>query len=81
MKLFRLILAGTFAATSVAAQAADDRFTADDLTRLATVAEPALSPDGRLIAYSVEIADIEADKQQSDLWRIAWYDRFLKAGQ
>ena len=58
----RIVLIGILAASS-AAQAADDRFGVDDLTRLAAVAEPTLSPDGRLVAYSVETANAEADKQ------------------
>ena len=52
--------------------AADDRIGPDDLARLAEVAEPALSPDGRLLAYSVTTTNAEADKKQSDLWRVAW---------
>ena len=54
------------------ALAADDRFGPDDLARLAEVAGPVLSPDGQLIAYSVETANTEADKKQTDLWRVAW---------
>ena len=72
MSAFRIILLGTLAASSATAQTTSDRFGVEDLTRLATVAEPALSPDGRLVAYSVETANLEADKQQSDLWRVAW---------
>ena len=71
VKLLALTLAGISVAAS-AAQAADDRFGPGDLARLATVAEPAASPDGRLIAYSVTTTNVTEDKQQSDLWRVGW---------
>ena len=71
VKLLALTLAGISVAAS-AAQAADDRFGPGDLARLATVAEPAASPDGRLIAYSVTTTNVAEDKQQSDLWRVGW---------
>jgi dipeptidyl aminopeptidase/acylaminoacyl peptidase len=69
---FRAILGCALLAASTMANAADDRFGPDDLARLATVAGPALSPDGRELAYSLETTNSEADKQQSDLWRAAW---------
>lgn len=69
---FRTILTSLLLVTAGVAHAADDRFGPDDLARLATVAEPALSPDGRQLAYSVTTTNAEADKQQSDLWRAAW---------
>jgi dipeptidyl aminopeptidase/acylaminoacyl peptidase len=71
VKLLALILAGISVAASTA-QAADDRFGPGDLARLATVAEPAASPDGRLIAYSLTTTNAAADKQQLDLWRVGW---------
>ena len=57
-------------ASPALAATADDRFGPDDLARLAEVSEPALSPDGDTIAYSVTTANLEADKKQSDLWRV-----------
>jgi len=63
---------GALLAAPGTAQSANDRFGPDDLARLATVSEPALSPDGRLLAYTVETINSAADKQQSDLWRVAW---------
>jgi acylaminoacyl-peptidase len=64
----RSILVAALLASPAYAQPADDRFGPDDLARLATVAEPVLSPDGRQLVYSVKTTDTEADKQQSDLW-------------
>jgi dipeptidyl aminopeptidase/acylaminoacyl peptidase len=55
-----------------AAAAAPDRFGPDDLQRLAHVAEPALSPDGTQVAYSVTVTNVDEDKLQSDLWRVAF---------
>lgn len=44
----------------------------DDIYRLAAVAEPAFSPDGGRIAYSVTIDDGKRDKQVSDIWVAPW---------
>ena len=73
MKL-RIILAFVCALwmATVSPSWADERFGADDLSRLADVAEPVFSPDGAWLAYSVTTANVEADKQQSDLWRVSW---------
>lgn len=68
----RFAVAIAWALLANPAFAADDRFGPDDLSRLAEVAAPAFSPDGRQIAYSVTVTNAEADKKQSDLWRVAW---------
>ncbi len=51
---------------------AGDRFGVEDISRLADVAEPAASPDSRWLVYSVTTTHVEADLQQSDLWRVAF---------
>lgn len=71
MKL-RAILVGALLATPAFGQSADDRFGPDDLARLASVAGPVSSPKDGSIVYSVETTNGEADKQQSDLWRVGW---------
>ncbi|MFL6724238.1 MAG: S9 family peptidase [Sphingomicrobium sp.] len=68
----RVILAGLLATSPAAAASPGNLFGPDDLARLAAVAEPALSPDGRWLAYSVKTTNAAADKQQSDLWRVNW---------
>lgn len=68
----RILLTCTCLATSAVAQPTSKRFAPDDLARLATVAEPAISPDGQTIAYSVTTTNLPADKQQADLWSAAW---------
>lgn len=54
----------------VAAQNGDARFSVEDVNRVATVSEPTLSPDGKVMVYTVSGADLERDEQQSDLWRV-----------
>lgn len=71
MKL-HTIVAGAMLASPVMGQATDERFGPDDIAKLATVAEPVLSPDGASLLYSVKVTNAEADEQQSDLWRTAW---------
>lgn len=41
-----------------------------DVNRIATVAEPVFTPDGRSIFYSVATANLSADESTSDLWRV-----------
>jgi dipeptidyl aminopeptidase/acylaminoacyl peptidase len=65
-------LLGLAPLAAIAAPIAPDRFGPDDLARLAHVAEPVLSPDGARVVYSVTITNAEEDKQQSDLWRVAF---------
>jgi dipeptidyl aminopeptidase/acylaminoacyl peptidase len=45
-------------------------FAIDDITRIADLTEPALSPDGDVLAYVVTTADTDEDTAQSDLWRV-----------
>ena len=53
------------------AGAAEKRaFTIPDLYRLQAVEEPAVSPDGKTIAYKVTTSDLGAVKRQANLWRI-----------
>jgi dipeptidyl aminopeptidase/acylaminoacyl peptidase len=70
--MIRAILAGVLLASPVTGQPAKDLFGPDDLARLADVAGPAFSPDGKSLAYSVKVTNMAADKQQSDLWRVGW---------
>jgi dipeptidyl aminopeptidase/acylaminoacyl peptidase len=45
-------------------------FSADDLVRLARISEPALSPDGRFVAYTLRETDLDANKGRTDLWQL-----------
>ena len=70
--LIRAILTGFILATPSIAQTGDSAFGPQDLARLAEVGEPAFSPDGDTIAYSVTTTNAAADKKQSDVWRVSW---------
>ncbi len=63
------------ATTPLAADLPADRFGPADLARLAAVSEPAFSPDGATIVYTVTVSNVAEDKQQSDLWRVGYDGR------
>ncbi len=65
-------LAVLLCALALPVQAADDLFGIDDLLRLADVGEPAFSPDGEFLVYSVTTNDLERDTPTTDLWRVRW---------
>ncbi|HVZ47421.1 MAG TPA: S9 family peptidase, partial [Gemmatimonadaceae bacterium] len=44
----------------------------DDLSRLRTVGDPQLSPDGAWVAYTVSVVDTARDKANSDIWMTSW---------
>jgi dipeptidyl aminopeptidase/acylaminoacyl peptidase len=68
-RLIALGLLGCAAsATAQTAGPAPKPFTADDLVRLARVADPQVSPDGRRVAYSLRETDMEANRGRNDLW-------------
>jgi dipeptidyl aminopeptidase/acylaminoacyl peptidase len=53
---------------SFVAGAAPRPFSVDDLVRLRRVSEPALSPDGRTVVFTVRETDMEANRGRTDLW-------------
>jgi dipeptidyl aminopeptidase/acylaminoacyl peptidase len=49
--------------------AADTRpFSVEDLVEMRRISDPALSPDGRYLAYAVSELDREANRRRSDVW-------------
>jgi dipeptidyl aminopeptidase/acylaminoacyl peptidase len=80
MTVYRLsglaLLAGTVwaagAATNVhaAAAAADavKAFSVRDLVRLERISEPAVSPNGKSVAYTLRTTDMEANKARTGIW-------------
>ncbi|MCU1294571.1 MAG: peptidase prolyl oligopeptidase active site domain protein [Bryobacterales bacterium] len=44
----------------------------DDLYRLKQVGDPQVSPDGKLVAYTVTVMDKESDKQITNIWMADW---------
>jgi dipeptidyl aminopeptidase/acylaminoacyl peptidase len=56
------------AALAPPARAAGRPLALEDLFKIARISDPALSPDGRLVAYTVTTADLEANETASDIW-------------
>jgi len=67
-----LALAALAALSGVDALAAGKRaMSLTDVHRLRDVAEPALSPDGKWLLYSVSSHDLAWDRSVSEVWRVA----------
>jgi dipeptidyl aminopeptidase/acylaminoacyl peptidase len=64
-----LLLAWAVLVSTVAAQAAH-RFTTREFLSLERVSEPAISPDGSRIVYTVTVADLGANRRNQDLWLV-----------
>ncbi len=45
-------------------------FSIDDLVRLKRVSDPALSPDGRTVVFTVRETDMSANRGRTDLWSL-----------
>jgi len=54
-----------------AQEAAKHAITFEDLIKLQRVAEPAISPDGKWVAYTVTVPDMEANRNASNIWLVA----------
>jgi len=54
-----------------AQEAAKHAITFEDLIKLQRVAEPAISPDGKWVAYTVTVPDMEANRNASNIWLAA----------
>ena len=73
MHLVRLCcaLSGLFFAVSSSAQSTQrEPFSVEHLVRLQRVGEPALSPDGRMVVFTVRETDMAANRGRQDLWMI-----------
>ena len=66
----RLLAAAAMAALPVLAGAAPHGLTAQDLVSLARISEPAISPDGRRLVYTLRETDLAADRGRNDLWML-----------
>ncbi len=51
-----------------AARAARRGLTVDDMLAMQRVEDPAVSPDGKLVAFSVRDTDVEANRGRYDIW-------------
>jgi dipeptidyl aminopeptidase/acylaminoacyl peptidase len=50
------------------ATAPEQPFSAQDLVRLQRISQPAISPDGKHVAYTVRRADMDANRGRTDIW-------------
>jgi dipeptidyl aminopeptidase/acylaminoacyl peptidase len=61
------------AAHSIAGEPASRHpVTPDDILRVQTLSEPAVSPDGQWVAYVLTVNDRDADEQRSAIWMVSW---------
>ena len=67
----QLILGLLFLPAGVLAQAPKRAFTPADWYRLTTLSAPALSPDGRLVAFTVTTVKEGENKRHSEVWAVA----------
>jgi dipeptidyl aminopeptidase/acylaminoacyl peptidase len=71
-----LLLAGAGLSSNVPALARPasaepaQAFSVQDLVRLARVSEPAVSPDGKRLAYTLRVTDMDANKGRMAIWII-----------
>ena len=56
---------------SSAADGGKHAITFDDLIKLQRVAEPAISPDGKWVAYTVATPDMDANRNATNIWMVA----------
>jgi dipeptidyl aminopeptidase/acylaminoacyl peptidase len=55
---------------AAAQQATGRAFTPEDWHRLTTVSSPAMSPDGRFVAFTVTTVDEEKNRRHSEVWMV-----------
>ena len=53
-------------------------FAVDDLLAFDRISEPSVSPDGKLVAFTVGTPDLEANKQSKDVWLAATDGSFAR---
>src|SRR5688500_20202747 len=58
-------------AAAAFAQAQTARFTVEEMLKLQRVADPQLSPDGRLVAYQVTTPDVAANRSRTQVYVVA----------
>jgi dipeptidyl aminopeptidase/acylaminoacyl peptidase len=70
---FQLPLLGALvvATLAVAAPAAAKGLTVDDMLAMRRISDPAVSPDGKLVAFAVRDTDVEGNRGRLDVWLAA----------
>jgi dipeptidyl aminopeptidase/acylaminoacyl peptidase len=67
----RLLLIATGLAAAVVASAVDKKpLTVDDIWAVKRVGTPALSRDGKTVAYTVSVYDMEENRSNGDIWTV-----------
>ena len=65
--------------TTSGASAADSHpFTARDLVGMDRISDPAVSPDGKLVVYTVSALDLDANRRRSRVWLVGSDGRGLR---
>ncbi len=74
-----LSLSLLFGLTAGAAAGAQSHpFSVHDMLAMDRIAEPGVSPDGRLVVFSVSVTDLEKNKRHSSLWLAATDGSFVR---
>jgi dipeptidyl aminopeptidase/acylaminoacyl peptidase len=60
-----------FAGGAGAQETAKHAIAFDDLIKLQRVSEPQISPDGKWVAYTTAVPDLEANRNASNIWLVA----------
>jgi dipeptidyl aminopeptidase/acylaminoacyl peptidase len=68
-------IAGTTSAAQVPEAASPQPFTVQDLVRLERISEPAVSPDGKQVAYTLRTTDMDANKGRMSIWLLDTHKR------
>ena len=72
MRALKISIVCLLIASSLEAQSPKRPILIDDLSKIRTVGDPQVSPDGKWIAYTVATVDAEKDKRDTDVWMVSW---------
>jgi dipeptidyl aminopeptidase/acylaminoacyl peptidase len=64
----KLIAAAIVLMLAAAATAEADVLTIDNYVRMTRCSDPQISPDGRRVAFTVSVPDIDANRNRTDIW-------------
>jgi len=67
-----LFAAGLLAGSALAQPPGKRPISLDDMSRIKSVGDPQVSPDGKWVAYTISSVDVEKDKRDSDVWIVSW---------
>jgi dipeptidyl aminopeptidase/acylaminoacyl peptidase len=59
---------GLACASGISAQTTKAPITFDDLIRMQRVSQPVISPDGKIVAYTVAVPNLETNRSDSNVW-------------